>query len=374
MERNCSVQAGTSFILRSERNTALRLFKKKQASQEAEGNKKTRLPGLGDLPKKYGIAIFLVLAVVLALIIVLHYNPLADQHTEMLKKICACVLIGISCVLFVAWYDKLMVLPVELFNSRKLIWRLSVNDFKKRYAGSYMGVVWALAQPVVTVLMYWVVFDKIFQSRSQLVAGGVDVPYVLFLTAGLVPWFYFQEGLSNGTTSLLEYNYLVKKVVFKISILPLIKIIAATFIHLFFCCLLLLVAVGYGYYPTVYTIQILYYMFCEFMLMLAMSYATCAIQVFFRDLMQIISIALQLGQWATPILWNINMLPDNLQWISKLNPVTYIVNGYRGSIYEKRWFFEHFYSSTYFWIFTVAVFCIGSVIFKKSKIHFADVM
>ncbi len=374
MERNCSVQAGTSFILRSERNTALRLFKKKQASQEAEGNKKTRLPGLGDLPKKYGIAIFLVLAVVLALIIVLHYNPLADQHTEMLKKICACVLIGISCVLFVAWYDKLMVLPVELFNSRKLIWRLSVNDFKKRYAGSYMGVVWALAQPVVTVLMYWVVFDKIFQSRSQLVAGGVDVPYVLFLTAGLVPWFYFQEGLSNGTTSLLEYNYLVKKVVFKISILPLIKIIAATFIHLFFCCLLLLVAVGYGYYPTVYTIQILYYMFCEFMLMLAMSYATCAIQVFFRDLMQIISIALQLGQWATPILWNINMLPDNLQWIIKLNPVTYIVNGYRSSIYEKRWFFEHFYSSTYFWIFTVAVFCIGSVIFKKSKIHFADVM
>lgn len=374
MERNCSVQAGTSFILRSERNTALRLFKKKQASQEAEENKKTRLPGLGDLPKKYGIAIFLVLAVVLALIIVLHYNPLADQHTEMLKKICACVLIGISCVLFVAWYDKLMVLPVELFNSRKLIWRLSVNDFKKRYAGSYMGVVWALAQPVVTVLMYWVVFDKIFQSRSQLVAGGVDVPYVLFLTAGLVPWFYFQEGLSNGTTSLLEYNYLVKKVVFKISILPLIKIIAATFIHLFFCCLLLLVAVGYGYYPTVYTIQILYYMFCEFMLMLAMSYATCAIQVFFRDLMQIISIALQLGQWATPILWNINMLPDNLQWIIKLNPVTYIVNGYRSSIYEKRWFFEHFYSSTYFWIFTVAVFCIGSVIFKKSKIHFADVM
>ena len=374
MERNCSVQAGTSFILRSERNTALRLFKKKQASQEAEGNKKTRLPGLGDLPKKYGIAIFLVLAVVLALIIVLHYNPLADQHTEMLKKICACVLIGISCVLFVAWYDKLMVLPVELFNSRKLIWRLSVNDFKKRYAGSYMGVVWALAQPVVTVLMYWVVFVKIFQSRSQMVAGGVDVPYVLFLTAGLVPWFYFQEGLSNGTTSLLEYNYLVKKVVFKISILPLIKIIAATFIHLFFCCLLLLVAVGYGYYPTVYTIQILYYMFCEFMLMLAMSYATCAIQVFFRDLMQIISIALQLGQWATPILWNINMLPDNLQWIIKLNPVTYIVNGYRSSIYEKRWFFEHFYSSTYFWIFTVAVFCIGSVIFKKSKIHFADVM
>ena len=347
---------------------------KKKTSSGVNINKKERLPGIGALPKKYGIGIFLVCAFILALIIGFHYNPYADQTTEMLKKICACILITISCILFVAWYDKLMVLPVELYNSRKLIWRLSINDFKKRYAGSYMGVVWALVQPVVTVLMYWIVFDKIFQSRSQLVAGGVDVPYVLFLTAGLVPWFYFQEGLSNGTTSLLEYNYLVKKVVFKISILPLIKIIAATFIHLFFCLLLLLVAAGYGYYPNVYTLQIFYYMFCEFMLMLAFSYATCAIQVFFRDLMQIISIALQLGQWATPILWNINMLPDKLQWIIKLNPVTYIVNGYRSSIYEKRWFFEHFYSSTYFWIFTVAVFCIGAVIFKKSKIHFADVI
>lgn len=327
-----------------------------------------------SIPRKYGITIFVLIAVFFAVIIVTHSNPYADQHTEMLKKSCACALIGISVILFCAWYDKLQVLPKELFNSRQLIWRLSVNDFKKRYAGSYMGIFWALAQPVVTVLMYWVVFDKIFQSRSQLVAGGVDVPYVLFLTAGLVPWFYFTEGLSNGTTSLLEYNYLVKKVVFKISILPLIKIIAATFIHVFFCFVLILVSCGYGYFPTVYTLQIFYYMFCEFMLMLSLSYATAAIQVFFRDLMQIINIALQLGQWATPILWNINMLPDNLQWIIKLNPMTYIVNGYRSSIYEDRWFFEHFYSSTYFWIFTIAVFCIGTMIFKKSKVHFADVL
>ncbi len=351
-------------------------FIKKKSGTDAPLNKskKATFRGLGPIPKKVGIAIFFAIAVVLALIIFFHQNPLADQHTEMLKKNCAYALIALSCVLFAAWYDRLMVLPAELFSNRKLIWRLSVNDFKKRYAGSYMGVVWALAQPVVTVVMYWIVFDKIFQSRSQLVAGGVDVPYVLFLTAGLVPWFFFQEGLSNGTTSLLEYSYLVKKVVFKISILPLIKIIAAIFIHIFFCILLVLVAIGYGYYPTVYTLQIFYYMLCEFCLLLALSYATCAIQVFFRDLMQIINIALQLGQWATPILWNINMLPDKLQWIIKLNPVTYIVNGYRSSIYEQRWFFEHFYSSTYFWIFTVGVFCIGSMIFKKSKVHFADVM
>ncbi len=326
------------------------------------------------LPKRFGLGIFYVLALGLALVVVLHTNPLADPHTEMLKKICGCILIGLSCILVFFWYDRLMVLPIELYNSRKLIKRLSINDFKKRYAGSYMGVVWALAQPVVTVCMYYVVFDVVFQSRAQAVSDGVEVPYVLFLTAGLVPWFFFSEALTNGTTSLLEYNYLVKKVLFKISILPIIKVIAAMFIHLFFIGVMLVIACIYGYYPNIYWLQLIYYIACEFVLVLSISYATCAIVVFFRDLLQIINIGLQLFQWATPILWNIAIVPDDYKWIIKLNPMTYIVEGYRNAIYGDTWFFEHFYSSTYFWIFVVAVFCVGSLIFKRSKPHFADVL
>ncbi|WP_292142001.1 ABC transporter permease [Butyrivibrio sp.] len=332
------------------------------------------IKGLKKLPKRLGLGIFYVMALILALLLVMHTNPLADPHTEMLKKICGCILIGISCILVFFWYDRLLVLPVELFHSRKLIKRLSVNDFKKRYAGSYMGIVWALAQPVITVIMYYIIFDVVFQSRAEAVSDGVEVPYVLMLTAGLVPWFFFSEALTNGTTSLLEYNYLVKKVLFKISILPIIKIIAAMFIHVFFICVLLLIACVYGYYPSVYWIQILYYMACEFILVLSLSYATSAIVVFFRDLLQIINIGLQLFQWFTPILWNINIVPDRFKWIFKLNPMAYIVEGYRNAIYGDTWFFEHFYSSTYFWLFVVATFCIGTLIFKRSKPHFADVL
>lgn len=332
------------------------------------------IKGLKKLPKRAGLGIFYVMALILALLLVMHTNPLADPHTEMLKKICGCILIGISCILVFFWYDRLLVLPVELFHSRKLIKRLSVNDFKKRYAGSYMGIVWALAQPVITVVMYYIIFDVVFQSRAQAVSDGIEVPYVLMLTAGLVPWFFFSEALTNGTTSLLEYNYLVKKVLFKISILPIIKIIAAMFIHVFFICVLLLIACVYGYYPSVYWIQILYYMACEFILVLSLSYATSAIVVFFRDLLQIINIGLQLFQWFTPILWNINIVPDRFKWIFKLNPMAYIVEGYRNAIYGDTWFFEHFYSSTYFWLFVVATFCIGTLIFKRSKPHFADVL
>ena len=330
--------------------------------------------GLRKLPKRLGLGIFDILALALALLLVLHNNPLADPHTEFLKKICGCILIGVSCVLGFAWYDKLTVLPVELFHSRNLIKRLSINDFKKRYAGSYMGIVWALAQPVVTVVMYFIVFDVIFKQRAQAVSGGIEMPYVLFLTAGLVPWFFFSEALMNGTTSLLEYNYLVKKVLFKISILPLVKIIAAMFIHVFFICVMMIIACIYGYYPNIYWIQFIYYIICEFMLVLSLSYATCSIVVFFRDLQQIISIGLQLFQWATPILWNIAIVPDKYKWIIKLIPMTYIVEGYRNTLSGENWFFEHFYSSTYFWLFVVVMFCFGTLVFKRSKPHFADVL
>lgn len=327
-----------------------------------------------NVPKKAAVTVFYLIALILAGIVVMHHNPLADQTTELMKKVMACVLIVFTCVIFGIFYDRLTVLPKELLQNRRLIWKLAKNDFKKRYAGSYLGMVWAFVQPVVTVVMYWIVFDRVFDTRSQLVAGGIEVPYVLYLTAGLVPWFYFSEALSNGTTALMEYNYLVKKVVFKISILPIIKVIAATFIHVFFVVILLLIAIGYGYYPSVYTLQVFYYSFCEFVLVLAISYSTCAIVVFFRDLQQIIGIILQIGMWATPILWDISMLSDTMKPLFKLNPMVYIVNGYRSAVYEQEWFFEHFYSSTYFWIFTVTLFCIGSLIFKRLKVHFADVM
>ena len=133
--------------------------------------------------------------------------------------------------------------------NRSLIWSLAKNDFKKRYAGSYLGAIWAMVQPVVTVVMYYIVFDKIFQTKAQAMAGDMPIPYVLFLTAGLVPWFYFSESLTHGTQALTEYSYLVKKVVFNIDILPIIKVVAATFIHLFFLLVLLVIGCIYHYYP-----------------------------------------------------------------------------------------------------------------------------
>lgn len=327
------------------------------------------------ITKKRGITLFLILGAVFAAIIIFHNNPGADPQEELIKKILSCSVIVASCIVFVKLYDKITVLPVELYQSRHLIWKLAKNDFKKRYAGSYLGAVWAMAQPVVTVAMYYVVFDLIMDSSAGgTLRNGGEVPFVLFLTTGLVPWFFFTEALTNGTNALLEYNYLVKKVVFKISILPIIKIIAASFIHVFFVGVMLVIAAIYGFYPTIYTIQIVYYSFCLFIFVLALCYTTCAVVVFFKDLAQIINIVLQIGMWATPILWNMDGLSDTWVFIVKLNPLVYIVNGYRNAVYGQEWFFWDFFSTMYFWIVTVVLFGIGALVFKRLKVHFADVL
>ncbi len=259
----------------------------------------------------------------------------------------------------------------ELYRNRRLVFSLAKNDFKTKYAGSYFGTIWAFVQPVVTICVYWFVFGLALR-------GGADrgVPFVLWLVAGLVPWFFFQDGLVGGTSSLLEYNYLVKKVVFNIRILPVVKVISASFVHCFFVLIVLVIYTCMGYPPTLYALQLIYYSFCIFMLILAVTYFSSAVVVFFRDLSQIINIGLQVGVWVTPIMWNFSDLglTGILTKILKLNPVFYVVQGYRESLIDHVGFWQHPCLTLYFWVFTLLLFFLGTRLFKKLQVHFADVL
>ena len=260
-------------------------------------------------------------------------------------------------------------LPADLYKNRRLVMKLAKNDFKTRYAGSYFGTFWAFVQPVVTILVYWFVFSVGFRSNTD----ELGVPFVLYLVAGIVPWFFFSDALSGGTNSLLEYNYLVKKVVFNISVLPVVKIISALFVHGFFVLLAIILYICNGRFPDWYYLQILYYSACVFFLVLGLCYATSAIAVLFRDLNQIIGIGLQVGVWLTPIMWvSESMIGANslLYKILQLNPVFYIVSGYRDAFIIKRWFFERPVWTLYFWIFAICCFLFGNWIFKRLRVHF----
>lgn len=263
-----------------------------------------------------------------------------------------------------------------IYESRKLITRLSVNDFKTKFAGSYLGIIWAFVQPVITILVYWFVFEKGMGARAVNDVSGIQVPYVLWLIAGMLPWFFFSDALSGGTRALLDYSYLVKKVVFQIDILPFVKVISAVFVHLFFLAFAVLLYTAYGYYPDFYTLQVLYYSFCMLVLVLGLTYFTCAVVVFFRDLNQVINIVLQVGVWVTPIMWNMDTMDISpvLKEIIKLNPLYYIVQGYRDAFIGKVTFWENPGLTMYFWVFTILVWLFGTYVFKKLRMHFADIL
>lgn len=268
----------------------------------------------------------------------------------------------------------------ENFSNRKLIWDLGKDDFKKKFAGSYLGTVWAFVQPIVTIFVYWFVFDKALNAGTQVTKVGIEVPYVLWLTAGMVPWFFFSDAVTNGTNALLEYSYLVKKVVFKIEILPMVKMMSALFVHLFFLLFTLLFFALSGLYPTAAVIQMIYYSLGMVCLSAGIIYITSAVVVFFKDLTQIINIFLQILVWMTPIMWNMDgmvnagSLNPAVQMILKLNPMYYIVSGYREALIDGTWFWDRPRLTIYFWTVCLLICLIGNWTFTRLKPHFADVL
>lgn len=261
--------------------------------------------------------------------------------------------------------------------NKKLVWNLAKDDMKKKFAGSSLGIIWAFVQPVITVLLYWFVFEKGLNAKAANLRTGIEVPFVLWLMAGLVPWFYIQEAWNGGTGVLLEYSYLVKKVVFKIEILPIVKTISALFVHMFFAVFTIILFWIMGYTPDFYTLQVILYSAAMVFLVIGLSYLTSAIVPFFRDLSQIVGIILQIGVWATPIMWNIETMTNIPHWvivILKLNPMYYIVSGYRDALINKIGFWEHPYLTLWYFFVTICIYMLGTEVFKKLRVHFADVL
>jgi len=256
-----------------------------------------------------------------------------------------------------------------IFQNKTLLWSLTKNDFKQRYLGNVLGIAWAFIQPTVTVIIFWFVFQVGFKSQP------IDnFPFILWLVAGMFPWFYFAEALTSATNSVMLNAFLVKKVVFRVSLLPIIPLFSALLIHIFFIFFMFAMFLYYGYSPEIYWIQTLYYLFATSVLVLGISWITSSVVVFFKDIGQFVAMVIQFGFWLTPIFWAIDTVPQKYHWIIKLNPMAYIIEGYRNSMIYHKWFWEDINMTLYFWIVTLSIFVLGGLTFKKLRPHFADVL
>lgn len=296
-----------------------------------------------------------------------------DNSISIIDFISAAIALAIT---LITWkfirLKSIYTLFADLVKSRRLIFSLATNDFKTKYAGSYFGIMWAFVQPICTILVFWFVFQIGFRNTD---IGSV--PYICWFSCGLIPWFFFSEAWNGATNSLIEYSFLVKKVVFKVNILPLVKIISAFFVHVFFVLFMITVFSLYRIKPNLYWLQVFYYCFCMIMLIIALSFITVSLVVFFRDLGQIMAIILQFGMWLTPIMWTIDTIDaisSKFTWLFKLNPMFYITQGYRDSFIYSVPFYSKPMQTLYFWILVILLMLAGALLFKRLKPHFADVL
>lgn len=257
----------------------------------------------------------------------------------------------------------------NILANRGLIFQLAIKDLKDKYLGSYLGVMWAIIQPTITILIFWFIFQVGFKSIP------IDnYPFILWLMAGMLPWFFFSDAVMNATNSVISNIFLVKNVVFRLSLLPIVKIISPLIIHVFFILFLIVMFWGYGYKPNIYFIQVFYYIMAMCIFMLGLTWITSALVVFLKDVGHILSMILQFGFWLTPIFWSLKMIPEKFTFLIKLNPMYYIIEGYRNSFIFRNWFWQYPSQTIYFWCVTVVFLLIGYFVFKRLRPHFADVL
>lgn len=257
----------------------------------------------------------------------------------------------------------------DIYENKDILKMLLSNDVNARYAGSFFGGVWSYVQPIISIIVFWFVFQLGFKSSPV-----EDMPFILWFLPAYIAWMYFQDVIAYSTTCLREYSYLVKKIKFKVSIIPLIKVLAAFKIHICFVVVTFIIYAVYGIKPSVKCLQLLYYSCAMVFLLTGISWLVATLNVFIKDMAPIINIVLQLGYFAIPIFWNEEMLHPFVVKILKCNPTYYIVEGYRNSICGEKWFWEDVGYMSYYWVVAIIVFCIGLCLFDGAKKHFSDLL
>lgn len=258
----------------------------------------------------------------------------------------------------------------DIYDKRSILFELAKRDFQQQYMGSYLGFVWVYLQPLLFISVLYLVFTFGFKSGSS--SNGV--PFAVYLISGMIAWLYIAENLNAGTNVIRQHSFLLKKVDFRLSMLPVVKLLSSSVPHIFFIMIAILIAVLNGIYPTIYVFQTLYYFAAMIALLLGIGWFTSSTNIFIPDVSKAVSVIVTFGFWLTPIFWDLSKIPEQYQWIIKLNPAVYIIEGYRDSIINHTWFWEKPFDTLYFWFFTGLILIFGIKVFKNLKPHFAEVI
>ncbi len=257
----------------------------------------------------------------------------------------------------------------NIVNHRAMIFALALRDLQSRYAGTLGGTLWAFMHPLAIVIIFYFVFAIGFRAQ-----GPGTTPFILWFVCGLVPWFFFGEALSAITNSIAGNAHLVKKTIFPTEILPLVHLTSGLVPHAIFLFILAGMLAFFKVPFLVDRLLVVYFFICSCALLIGLGWMLSALQVFYRDISQGLTIILNLWFWITPIVWSPDIMPEEYRGLIFYNPLYYIIEGYRGLLIFNSTVWPSAGATAYFWGITALVFFVGNYIFRRLKPEFADIM
>lgn len=254
---------------------------------------------------------------------------------------------------------------------KKQIIKLAKYELIKKYRGSVLGWTWAIIKPVMTIFTYWFTFAIGLRMSKEM----FNFPYFLWLIAGIIPWFYINDMLSDASNSMRKYSYLVNKMKFPLSIIPTFVSVSKIYIHM--CLLIVMISIFllYGGKVDMYILQLPFYLIMMFIFFTAFSLLTSILSAISKDFNNMIKSLSHMLFWLSGVIWDVSLL--DIQWLQKIlyfNPITYIVNGYRNCFIKKVWFFEEPVQLLVFVCITTLIILLAIGIYKKNKKDIPDII
>lgn len=248
---------------------------------------------------------------------------------------------------------------------------LLINDIKNRYTGSILGIMWSVVHPLSSLLIYYFVFSVVLKMKLGTEYG--DVNFTFWLMAGLLPWLIFSEVLIRSTSTVIDNSNIIKKTVFPSEILPVVIFFSSLFNH---CVTIILFLIGlYFFNDSVIEINLFIlplYLLLLFLFTMGLSWLTSSLNVFLRDVGQLVGITVNIWFYMTPIIYPFNVVPEQLKRILVLNPIFPITEGYRMLFFKGQ--FIEINLLIIDLLVGVIVFLFGYLVFMKLKGSFTDVL
>ncbi len=257
----------------------------------------------------------------------------------------------------------------DLFRNRSIILELTKRDFSSKYIKNYFGLFWAIIDPLAFIVVLYFVFGMRFGGKE---INGVS--YIIYLITAYIAYDFFSSILTQASDIIKSYSFMVTKLNFRLSILPIVKLLSGLMMHMIILVIVLIILLFNSISPSLYWLQIFYYIFSLSFLILGLTWIASSISLFFPDIRNIINIIVRLLFFLTPIFWVAENFSAKYVFVMKFNPLYYIVNGYRDSLVYEIPFWEHPALTIYFWTLTLVFMAVGIIVFRKLRPHFADVI